>query len=202
MTAKTNSAFNVTAELTQDGLKKCKGAYSANLYCSAAKVFRSEQPAQKILAWLETTDFYTAPASTKYHGVRKGGLLLHHLAVKFYAHELRHTAKFNGLEYAADAAATFVALVHDFCKIGVYHKKEDGQGWFYRNDSGIAGHGAKSVALIEQVIDRKLPEPIAEAIIYHMGPVDKDYGPNFTTAARKNPLILLLHMADLMAACD
>ncbi|MBQ2469187.1 MAG: hydrolase, partial [Clostridia bacterium] len=35
----------------------------------------------KLLGWLETSDFFTCPASTKYHGAYRGGLLEHSLNV-------------------------------------------------------------------------------------------------------------------------
>ena len=33
--------------------------------------------AEKLLAWMETTDFFTAPASTRFHAAYEGGLLDH-----------------------------------------------------------------------------------------------------------------------------
>ena len=37
--------------------------------------------AEKLLAWMETTDFFTAPASTRFHAAYEGGLLDHSLNV-------------------------------------------------------------------------------------------------------------------------
>ncbi len=37
--------------------------------------------AEKLLAWLEGTDFFTAPASTRFHAAYEGGLLDHSLNV-------------------------------------------------------------------------------------------------------------------------
>ena len=35
----------------------------------------------KLLAWIEKSDFYKAPASTRFHGSYEGGLLEHSLNV-------------------------------------------------------------------------------------------------------------------------
>lgn len=35
----------------------------------------------QMMAWLETTDFYTAPASTRFHGAEEGGLCAHSITV-------------------------------------------------------------------------------------------------------------------------
>ncbi len=37
--------------------------------------------ATELLAWLETTDFFTAPASTRFHGNYEGGLCEHSVNV-------------------------------------------------------------------------------------------------------------------------
>ena len=37
--------------------------------------------AQQLLKWLETTDFYTAPASTRFHGACECGLVMHSINV-------------------------------------------------------------------------------------------------------------------------
>ena len=37
--------------------------------------------AEKLLAWMETTDFFTAPASTRFHAAYEGGLLDHSMNV-------------------------------------------------------------------------------------------------------------------------
>ena len=92
---------------------------------------------QKLLEWLESTDFYTAPASTKYHGAYAGGLLEHSLNV------------FRRLVRRCPAAdmdtLTITALLHDVCKIHLYEKTEDG---YRHNEQFPIGHGEKSVILI------------------------------------------------------
>lgn len=37
--------------------------------------------ADKLLAWLASTDFFTAPAGAKHHGAHAGGLVVHSLNV-------------------------------------------------------------------------------------------------------------------------
>ena len=41
----------------------------------------TREGSQKLLAWLDTTDFYTAPASTKFHCACESGLVMHSLNV-------------------------------------------------------------------------------------------------------------------------
>ncbi|MFA5240718.1 MAG: hydrolase, partial [Phycisphaerae bacterium] len=65
---------------------------------------------KELLEWLETTDFYTAPCSTRYHLAREGGLLEHSLNV--------YECLFKRDE--AYESTIITALSHDFCKIGFY----------------------------------------------------------------------------------
>ena len=80
---------------------------------------------QSLLEWLESTDFYAAPASTKYHGAYAGGLLEHSLNV------------FRRLVKRCPAAdmdtLTIAALLHDVCKIHLYEK----DGRRYRHNEPI-----------------------------------------------------------------
>lgn len=70
----------------------------------------------ELLKWLDTTDFYTAPASQKYHNAQEKGLLLHSLAVLDVARELVNQ---TGVEVKAHSL-TLCCLFHDLCKIGYY----------------------------------------------------------------------------------
>jgi hypothetical protein len=155
---------------------------------------------QKIITFLDNSDFYDAPASTRYHGACAGGLVAHHLAVYEYVNELIECDYYSHLD---SYAAGFAALVHDFCKIGVYHKNDDGR-CFFRDDSAYKDydHSEKSLKMVEDIIGQQLPDAVAEAILYHMGAYDKKRGAGFTQAARKNCLILLVHTADMMSACE
>ena len=71
--------------------------------------------ARELLAWLETTDFFTAPASTKFHCACEGGLVQHSLSVY-------HTLMERYFEEGTDNPESFAiaALLHDLCKANFY----------------------------------------------------------------------------------
>ena len=75
----------------------------------------SREGAAELAAWLETTDFFTAPASTRYHCACEGGLVLHSLSVY-------HTLMERYFEEGVDSRESFaiVALLHDLCKANYY----------------------------------------------------------------------------------
>ena len=151
----------------------------------------------------EETDFFTAPASTKYHGAFAGGLLMHSINV---CAELRLDP--NSKVYPTETLI-IVALLHDICKANCYRTekrnvKENG-GWVEKQiyvfeDELPLGHGEKSLYLASKFI--KLSDEEAAAIRWHMGAFDcafrgGDRGLN--AAYEKYPLAVLLHMADMRA---
>ena len=86
------------------------------------------QGIEDLLAWLEATDFYTAPASTKYHGAHECGLLEHSLAV--YENLLK-----RAVGYDLDSIA-IVGLLHDVCKADFYTK-------YTKNQKDATGNGSR-----------------------------------------------------------
>lgn len=161
--------------------------------------------AQKLLAWLDTTDFYTAPASTKFHCACTSGLVMHSVNVYKVLRERYFTEGDSEESYA------ICALLHDVCKSQYYKtstrnvKNEETGQWekkpFYMvEDAFPFGHGEKSVYLIERFMRLKPAE--AMAIRWHMGFSDNDFkagGFSVGNAFEKFPLALLTHMADLQA---
>ncbi|MGN0537219.1 MAG: hydrolase [Acutalibacteraceae bacterium] len=160
----------------------------------------------RLLEWLQTTDFFTAPASTKYHGACEGGLVMHSLNVY-------HVLMNKHFVSDVDSPESFAicALLHDLCKAQFYKtstrnvkNKETGR-WeevpFYSvEDIFPYGHGEKSVFLIERFMRLKTSEAIA--IRWHMGGFDETVkGGSFTisVAFEKYPLAVKLHLADLEA---
>lgn len=155
-----------------------------------------------LLAWLESTDFFTAPASTKHHGDYEGGLVEHSMNV--YERLVKKAAGYN-----LDTVAV-VALLHDVCKADFYKKstknQKDKEGkwqqvpfWGY-DDKFPAGHGEKSVFLIMRHI--QLTDEEIMAINWHMGGFDsRVQGANYELSAawNKYPLAVLLHLADMEA---
>lgn len=128
---------------------------------------------EKLIDWLQKSDFFTAPASTRYHGAYEGGLCEHALDVYDCALKV---CKGYDLELN-DESLAIAALFHDLCKVNFYktemrNKNIDGK-WMkvpaYTVDEKYAfgGHGSKSVFLIQQFMQLKTDE--AAAINCHMG---------------------------------
>jgi len=154
----------------------------------------------KLIKWLEQeTDFFTAPASTKYHLSKEGGLLEHSLNV--YVELLD--------EYFEDniESMIIVSLLHDICKANYYtvserNVKKDGfwikEPYYTVDDQFPVGHGEKSVMIIQRFI--KLSDEEVAAIRWHMGAYEpkENYG-SLGQAFNKYPLALYLHIADLKA---
>lgn len=154
---------------------------------------------EDLLNWLEGTDFYTAPASTKYHGVHEGGLVEHSLVV--YEELKRLLNAYPEIECSEESSA-IIALFHDFCKIDFYstekrnRKNEFGQWESYDaytiNEKFVyGGHGSKSVYLVQHFM--KLEPAEAVAIMCHMGAYDNQ---NVGKSYEAFPLAWLLHVAD------
>lgn len=178
-----------------------------------AKIKR--QGAKELLAWLEKTDFFTAPASTKYHGSIEEGLVMHSLNVYEMFHEgvLNRAKRYSGVDTLDDAEEEKVAicaLLHDLCKVNFYQKayrnqKDNDGNWhkvaYYTIDNQFCyGHGEKSVWLIQRFM--KLTTEESVIIRWHMGGFDdsvKGGSYDLNGAWTKYPLGMLLHTADLKA---
>lgn len=171
--------------------------------------------AEQFLDYLQgpNSDFFTAPASTRFHGDYYGGLVEHSLNVyyclKDYLERNRVKEEY-GLNYTNETIA-LVALLHDVCKINVYktstrNKKINGE-WhqvpYYEFDDQIPyGHGEKSVYMITPFI--KLTREEAFAIRYHMGFSGSDPVNNVGKSFEMFPLAFALSTADMEATyfCD
>lgn len=161
---------------------------------------------KRLLEWIISTDFFTAPASTKYHCACEEGLLKHSLNVYKVLIEKYYDPKEDNLE-----SFTIVSLLHDICKVHYYKsskknvKNEHTGVWeqvpFYLiEDAFPYGHGEKSVFLIERFMRLKTQE--AMAIRWHMGGFDECVkGGSFSVslAFDKFPLSVKLHISDLEA---
>ncbi len=161
---------------------------------------------KKLLEWLQTTDFFTAPASTKYHCACDSGLLMHSLNV----YKVMMDKHYNEGEDNKESFAVS-ALLHDVCKVQFYRalkrnvKNESTGIWeqvpYYAvEDAFPYGHGEKSVFLIERFMRLKTPE--AMAIRWHMGGFDdsaKCGSFSISLAFGKFPLAVKLHLSDLEA---
>lgn len=173
--------------------------------------------ADKLLAWLETTDFFEAPASTRFHLSCPGGLVEHSIHVYHRLHDLfvserqnKENEPFIELSDSEEETIAICGLLHDICKANFYavemrnRKNEQGQWekypFYVVNDQLPYGHGEKSVYIISGFM--KLTREEAMAICWHMGFSDNDFragGFSVGNAFEKFPLALLTHMADLQA---
>lgn len=161
--------------------------------------------ADRLLEWMETTDFFTAPASTRFHAAYEGGLLEHSINVYNVLISKHYNPDTDDLE-----SFTIISLLHDLCKAGFYTvsfrnaKNERGE-WekvpYYTIDDRFPyGHGEKSVFLIERFMHLRNEEAIA--IRWHMGGFDDAVrGGSYTqaNAFEMYPLAVKLHLSDLEA---
>ena len=136
------------------------------------------------------SDFFTAPASTRFHGSYPEGLVEHSINVyhclKDYLSRNR-VKDMYGMDYD-DETIALVALLHDVCKINVYKTS-------YRNMP--YGHGEKSVYMISPFM--KLTREEAFAIRYHMGFSNEDPARNVGYTFEHFPLAFALSTADMEA---
>lgn len=170
--------------------------------------------ADKFLAWLETTDFFEAPASTRFHLSRPGGLVEHSIHVYERLRQLYNVEKYGDLSnvtvFPEAETIAIVGLLHDICKANFYgvemrNRKNDQGQWekypFYIVDDQLPyGHGEKSVYIISGFM--KLSRDEAMAIRWHMGFSDTEFkggGYSVGNAFEKFPLAVLTHIADLQA---
>ncbi len=163
---------------------------------------------EQLLDFIVKSDFFAAPASTRFHGNFAGGLCQHSLNVYDVLTDL------CGRYYPAASPETIaiVALFHDFCKINFYKKtfrnvknKETGvweEKLAWEIDEKVPlGHGEKSCILIQWYMKLSLEELLA--IRWHMGGYDNavkggDFGAS--NASDRSPLVTLLNVADMIAS--
>lgn len=161
----------------------------------------------EFLHWLETSDFFIAPASTRYHGNFEGGLAVHPLHVY---RELKRLLDCYNLMVDPETVA-IISLFHDICKVNYYkksfRKSKDAKGnWidvpYYEIDELFPGgeHADKSIIILQQFM-QLTPQEIL-AIRGHMGGFDasvKSGSPMIGKIFEKCPLAVCLHFADMAA---
>lgn len=166
-----------------------------------------------LLNWLEETDFYTAPASTRFHLMCEGGLCKHSINVfnRLYD-ECKKEGIFNDIsennETQIMESLAIVGLFHDLCKANFYkiaerNVKNDRGEWikvpYYSIDNKgiLVGHGYKSARIVSKYINISDEEYMA--ILHHMGASAEDELSNISEIFTKSQLTLLLHIADTKA---
>lgn len=160
----------------------------------------------ELLKWLKSTDFFTAPGSTRFHDCFAGGLAEH--SAKVFNELTRLLKAYPEIKVSAETAA-IVTLLHDVCKADCYkvelrNKKDESGRWIqvpvytFKEDFAFGGHGSKSVFLIQKFM--KLTDEEAVAINCHMGVENGNFAVN--DAYRAYPLAFLVHTADMASTID
>jgi HD domain len=160
----------------------------------------------KLLEFLEKSDFFTAPASTRFHGAREQGLVEHSLKVyEILKEKIKHSPILIDIP---EESVRIIALLHDICKTNFYkidyrNVKNSLGVWekapYYTIEDTIPyGHGEKSVMMITEFM--KLTNEEKYAIRWHMGFTEpKEIYNTIGAAYEKYPIALLTNEADLEA---
>jgi Predicted HD-superfamily hydrolase len=177
----------------------------------ALELFRStgKENIEGLIDYLENrTDYFSAPASTQFHGAYTGGLVDHSLAV--YDNLVKMVELFE--IQAKPESLIIIALLHDLCKTNFYktgyrNRKNETTGQWEKvevyeiDDKMPLGHSEKSIIIIQQFI--KLTKEETLAIRWHMGAFDDavqgSYGgmKALSNAYHMCPLAAATHMADM-----
>ncbi len=175
----------------------------------------------KVLAYLEKSDFYIAPSSSRFHLNEDGGLCLHSInvfeaACKIY-NEMVTPAIMDGTspftEEVSMESIAIATLFHDLCKIKLYHKadrwkKDENNRWvtypgYEVKDDFPLGHGEKSCLMLSWYMRLKPEEMLA--IRWHMGMFDmgesgSSLRRSFYAATEKSALVSIVHSADFLVS--
>lgn len=174
----------------------------------------------KLMGYIRGSDFYTAPASTKFHLSCEGGLLRHSLNVLDALRGLLtrdetgenwlYTVGGTTVATIPEDSVTLAALLHDICKTHFYTtstrnvknektNKWEKQPYYTIDDKMPLGHGPKSAMIVKQYIELTTAEMYA--IWWHMG-FNGNYENDTAAGAsfEKYPLALALYTADMMAS--
>ncbi len=178
------------------------------------EIYRSKierKGADRLLDYLmsESSDFFTAPSSTRYHGAYEGGLVQHSVNVYHCLVDYLSRPRTKELYHMdpSEETVALIALLHDICKLNFYrvemrNKKTD-KGWievpYYTIEDTLPyGHGEKSVYIISSYM--RLSREEAFAIRYHMGFSAEGNKNDIGRAFEMFPLALALHVADMEAS--
>ena len=201
--------------LTKEEIKINENKFK-DIVCSINRL--NDDDVARILDCLDKSDFFIAPASTKYHNTYEGGLCEHSLSVYDNLIKLYETFKFELDEDDLDSLKV-VSLFHDIGKVNFYvkevkHKKvvnqdgsfrwEDYIGYSYKdidNRFFVGNHEETCAYIVSTLMPLRASE--YSAILNHHGGLDwssTKQGP--TDVYCKYPLAMFLHFADTAAAYD
>lgn len=182
-----------------------------NEYIALYQKYIKREGADKLLEYLlsSSSDFFTAPASTRYHGAYEGGLVEHSLNVYECLVDYlsrKRTKKIYNMDYEGETIA-LVSLLHDICKVNCYKQRTRNVKDEYEvcqtvpiyeyDDNLPYGHGEKSVYILSGYL--KLSREEAFAIRYHMGFSGLEDKRNIGVAFEQFPLAFALSTADMEA---
>lgn len=170
---------------------------------------------EELISFLENeTDFFLAPASSKYHNNCKGGLVDHSLQVyNEFGNKIlimSSSEDYDNNHILPTDSIILCGLLHDICKINTYH---EGLKWiknaetFYKwkqqkcweiKDTLPLPHGSKSVYYIQKYVDVTKLEALI--ITYHMAILDTFDRFKYFNVCSQYPLVMLFQHADHQAA--
>ena len=200
--------------MTNEKIEQDQANKLAQIKAEFVEIFTTHikrEGAKELLDFILLTDFFTAPASTRFHSAYAGGLAEH--SIKVYKRLLMLVQNEYGENWQDTISAESVAicgLLHDVCKINTYkvemrNTKENGvwvqKPYFTTEDPMPYGHGEKSVYMVNGFM--RLTREEAMAINWHMGPYDmRVKGGSFALSDvfYLYPTAMLMYMADLQAA--
>lgn len=142
--------------------------------------------------WLESTDYFTAPASSHWHGAYKGGLVVHSYQVY---KQLEHLTNKLCLNWSRGKSPAVIGLLHDVCKIDLYEQQPDGS---YECREHGRDHGLLSLRMLKEHMGLTPEETMC--IKYHMGEFTNDlddHDKTYTQAIHECPNVLWTHTADM-----
>lgn len=213
------NVVDVKTYLESTDLSEFSLADQYDIYFACACILRGDRKvskeesckhAQKVLDWLHSTDFYTAPASSRYHDSIIGGLCAHSIKTAYRILDLIKCDAFS--TRVTTSSAILCALIHDWCKIGLYEPykrnvKNEQTGQWEQVDAfrirevpfSCMGHGVSSMFLAQKFF--KLSTEEALAIRWHQGRwnVCEAEQNEFQQANENFPLVHLLQFADQLA---
>ena len=173
---------------------------------------------ENVIQWLEESDFFTAPASTMFHGNYAGGLLEHSMNVALMAHDVHDMLCKRKPELAEQVSRENIiiaALLHDICKANIYqtvtkYRKDQNNNWETYDTYSVdysefpVGHGEKSVIRLLQ-LGLQLTQDEILAIRWHMTawelPLHSAEAKGYLNAAKNQcPLVSIIQVADGLAS--
>lgn len=159
----------------------------------------------KLIEYLNNSDFYSAPASTSFHCNYESGLVEHSLMVYRIYSKLVNVFK----RQIPEDSLIIGGILHDICKVNFYKstikwKKDENNKWLNYTGYDIEeleplGHGAKSVIILSRFIE--LTDIETYSILYHMGlPEEFNAKKSYSKAIELYPDAIFLHVADLISS--